>query len=51
MSSDFNEDTRVKLPALVHLTRLSYKYLSQKPNSFKQNLIPETNICRDIFTH
>lgn len=50
MSSDFNEDTRVKLPALVHLTRLSYKYLSQKPNSFKQNLIPETNICRDIFT-
>lgn len=50
MSSDFNEDTRVKLPALVHLTRLGYKYLSQKPGSFKQNLIPETNICRDIFT-
>lgn len=50
MSSDFNEDTRVKLPALVHLTRLGYKYLSQKPDSFKQNLIPETNICRDIFT-
>ena len=50
MSSDFNEDTRVKLPALVHLTRLGYKYLSQKPDSFKQNLITETNICRDIFT-
>ena len=45
MSSDFNENTRVKLPALVHLTRLGYKYLSQKPDSFKQSLIPETNIC------
>lgn len=49
MSSDFNEDTRVKLPALVHLTRLGYKYLSQKSSSFKENLIPETNIVRNIF--
>ena len=51
MSSDFNEDTRVKLPALVHLTRLGYKYLSQKHDSFKQNLVAETNICRDIFAN
>jgi hypothetical protein len=26
----FNEDSRVKIPALLHLTRLGYKYLSLK---------------------
>jgi len=26
----FNEDSRVKIPALVHLTRIGYKYLSLK---------------------
>ena len=49
MSSDFNEDTRVKLPALVHLTRLGYKYLSIKTDDFKNNLISETNFVRNIF--
>lgn len=49
MSSDFNEDTRVKLPALVHLTRLGYKYLSIKSDESKADIIPETNILRSIF--
>ena len=26
--SGFNEDTRVKIPALMHLTRLGYTYRS-----------------------
>lgn len=25
-----NENSRVKIPALVHLTRLGYKYIKQK---------------------
>lgn len=25
-----NEDSRVKIPALIHLTRLGYEYLSLK---------------------
>ncbi len=35
MSNTFNEDSRVKIPALIHLTRLGYKYLSFKqiPNN------------------
>ena len=28
MSKSFNENSRVKIPALVHLTRLQYKYVS-----------------------
>ena len=27
---EFSENTRVKIPALVHATRLGYKYLSLK---------------------
>ena len=30
MGKFFNENSRVKIPALVHLTRLSYKYVSFK---------------------
>ena len=26
---EYSENTRVKIPALVHLTRLGYKYLCQ----------------------
>ena len=26
----YNEDTRVKLPAILHLTRLGYDYISLK---------------------
>lgn len=43
----FNEDTRVKIPALIHLTRLGYKYFSIKKN---EHLIdPDTSIIIDVF--
>jgi len=42
----FNEDTRVKIPALLHLHRLGYQYLSLKENEWDK----ETNIFTDIFT-
>ncbi len=41
----FNENTRVKIPALIHLTRLGYGYLSLKESKCD----PETNIFTDIF--
>ena len=43
----FNENTRVKIPALIHLTRLGYVYLSLKDKSHIFD--PETNIIIDIF--
>lgn len=42
----FNEDSRVKIPALLHLTRLGYSYLSRKEHHLRQE---ETNIFKDIF--
>lgn len=42
----FNEDTRVKIPAIITLTRLGYKYLSLK--NVKWDI--ETNIFTDIFS-
>jgi type I restriction enzyme R subunit len=41
----FNEDARVKIPSILHLTRLGYKYLSLKETSWDI----ETNIFKDIF--
>lgn len=41
----FNEDSRVKIPAILHLTQLGYKYLSLK----EQVWDIETNIFSDIF--
>ena len=41
-----NENSRVKIPALVHLTRLGYQYLSLK--RYNGKICPETNIFRDI---
>lgn len=41
----FNEDSRVKIPALLHLTRLGYKYLSLKNTVWDEN----TNIFTDVF--
>ena len=41
----FNENTRVKIPALIHLTRLGYQYLSLSHAKWD----PETNIFTDIF--
>lgn len=40
-----NEDTRVKIPTLLHLTRLGYKYLSLKDNKWDE----ATNIFTDVF--
>lgn len=44
----FNEDSRVKIPALLHLTRLGYQYLSLKNNN---SYNPNTNIFTQIFDH
>ncbi|MFH6770272.1 type I restriction endonuclease [Gaetbulibacter aquiaggeris] len=41
----FNEDSRVKLPAILHLTQLGYTYLSLKEADWDL----ETNIFKDIF--
>ena len=42
----FNEDSRVKLPSILHLTRLEYKYISLKNDVWDES----TNIFPDIFT-
>jgi type I restriction enzyme R subunit len=41
----FNEDSRVKLPAILHLTRLGYQYISLKQAEWDAN----TNIFTDEF--
>ena len=41
----FNEDTRVKIPALLHLTRLGFTYLSLKKATWDAS----TNIFTEIF--
>lgn len=43
----FNEDTRVKIPALIHLTRLGYTYVSLKDGSCQFD--SDTNILTNIF--
>ena len=45
--AEFSENTRVKIPALVHATRLGYKYLSLK--EYKNEIDEETNIFKSIF--
>ena len=40
-----NEDSRVKIPALIHLTRLGFNYLSLKNTIWDEN----TNIFTDVF--
>jgi len=42
----FNEDSRVKIPAIVHLTRLGYTYVLK---SGIVNLHADTNIFKDLF--
>jgi type I restriction enzyme R subunit len=46
MPKDFNEDTRVKIPAILTLTRLGYRYLSIKNRT---DIDQKTNIFTDIF--
>jgi type I restriction enzyme R subunit len=41
----FNEDSRVKIPAILHLIKLGYTYLSLKENTWDL----ETNIFTNIF--
>lgn len=41
----FNEDTRVKIPTILHLIRLGYQYLSLKGQSWDLS----TNIFPDLF--
>lgn len=41
----FNEDSRVKIPSILHLCRLGYKYISLKDAIWDD----ETNIFTDIF--
>ena len=42
----FNEDSRVKLPLVLHLHRLGYEYLSLKNTVWDET----TNILTDVFT-
>ncbi len=42
----FNENTRVKIPAILHLCKLGYNYLSLSNASRNEN----TNIFTDIFS-
>lgn len=42
----FNEDSRVKIPALLHLTRLGYQYISRKEHGLRQEA---TNIFPTLF--
>ena len=42
----FNENTRVKIPAILHLTQLGYEYVSLKDAKWDA----DTNIFTDIFT-
>lgn len=41
----FNEDSRVKIPSILHLIRLGYEYLSLKDATYDT----DTNIFTDIF--
>ena len=43
----FNEDTRVKIPAILHLMRLGYEYISLKRES--HDIIESTNIFSSTF--
>ena len=43
----FTEDTRVKIPTILHLVRLGYEYLSIK----NQQWDLETNIFPVLFLH
>jgi type I restriction enzyme R subunit len=42
----FNEDSRVKIPAILHLCRLGYEYLSLKSAKWDER----TNVFTDIFS-
>ncbi|MCP4264940.1 MAG: hypothetical protein GY777_05080 [Candidatus Brocadiaceae bacterium] len=43
----FNEDTRVKIPSILHLTRLGYQYLSLKDAVWNESSNIFTNIFKE----
>ena len=45
-----NENSRVKIPALVHFTRLGYEYLSLKNYTGKDLIDEDTNIFIDLLS-
>ena len=47
MGKNFNELSRVQLPAVLHLMKLGYEYLSYKEN--KSDIDSESNINVPIF--
>ena len=47
MSKDFNELSRVQLPAVIQLMKLGYEYLSYNKNRF--DFDPDNNIIVPIF--
>jgi type I restriction enzyme R subunit len=50
MSKDFNEATRVQMPALVHLTRLGYKYFGKITEDMAGTVYdPDDSILIDVF--
>ena len=50
LHSKFNEATRVQIPALVHLTRLGYRYVGKLTEEMAGSVYdPDTNILVEIF--
>lgn len=50
MSKDFNEATRVQMPALVHLTRLGYKYFGKITEDMAGTVYdPDDSILINVF--
>lgn len=47
MNAPHNENSRVKIPALVHFTRVGYDYVSLK--KYKGKIDEDTNIFVDVF--
>lgn len=47
MGKTFNENSRVKIPAILHLTRLQYRYISLQ--QVEQQMDSETNIYKESF--
>ncbi|WP_162532175.1 hypothetical protein [Candidatus Scalindua japonica] len=43
----FNEDTRVKIPSILHLTRLGYQYLSLQDAVWDESFNIFTDILKD----
>lgn len=50
MPKDFNEATRVQMPALVHLTRIGYTYFGKISEESADSVYdPKSNILIDVF--